>query len=124
MKESWKKIAATILALGIVASMTACGEKNATSTTEPTTADSESGVDTAQSGKITFPLDEPIEFTVFVKNDDASLSYTDNWVTNWVEEQTNVKLNFIEAAGEEAETKLNLMMAGGEELPDFFMSTG
>lgn len=121
MKKTLKQVSAVALALSMAASMTACGGETSSSTPGSTGTNS-SASGTAE--KITFPLAEPVEFTVFVKNDDAAISYNDNWVTDWVEEQTNVKLNFIEAAGEEAETKLSLMMAGGEDLPDFFMATG
>lgn len=124
MKKLMKKLTAAALALSMALSMTACGTTSSETETPGATAEGAESTGAAQGEKITFPLEEKVEFTVFVKNDDAAISYNDNWVTDWVEEQTNVKLNFIEAAGEEAETKLNLMMAGGEDLPDFFMSTG
>lgn len=129
MKCKARKTVCALLALLTALSAAACsapaGDASSpqANSSEGSAASDASGGDTS-SEKVTFPLAEPITFSVFVKNDDTATSYTDNWVTDWVKEQTNVTLEFIEAGGEEAETKLNLIMAGGENLPDFFLATG
>ena len=120
MKMKLRKPFAAFVALCMVLPLAACSQAEQGSGSSGNT----DGSSATAGEKISFPLKDPVEFTVFVKNDDATISYTDNWVTDWVQEETNVKLNFIEAGGEEAETKLNLIMTGGDSLPDFFLATG
>lgn len=120
MKMKLRKPFAAFVALCMSLPLAACGQAE-----QGSSSSGNAGGSSSTAGeKVSFPLKDPVEFTVFVKNDDVTISYTDNWVTDWVQEETNVKLNFIEAGGEEAETKLNLIMTGGEDLPDFFLATG
>ena len=75
---------------------------------------------------VTFPLKEKLTLDVFVY---ASLTgggtYQDNYVTDWIEEQTNIHLNFVyDVDGDDAKTKLNLVMTDPNNLPDLFLATG
>ena len=75
---------------------------------------------------VTFPLKEKLTLTVFVNNPDQGVtSYQDNWVTDWIEEQTNIHLDYIyDLTGDEATQKLNLIMTDPDSMPDFFLRTG
>ncbi|WP_026528172.1 DUF3502 domain-containing protein [Butyrivibrio sp. VCD2006] len=75
---------------------------------------------------VTFPLKEKLTLTVFVNNPDQGVtSYKDNWVTDWIEEQTNIHLDYIyDLTGDEATQKLNLIMTDPDSMPDFFLRTG
>ena len=45
---------------------------------------------------VTFPLEEKLELDVFVYGTGGGGGfYSNNYVTDWIEEETNVKLNFI-----------------------------
>lgn len=75
---------------------------------------------------VTFPLKEKLTIDVFVY---ASLTgggtYQDNYVTDWIEEKTNIHLNFVyDVDGDDAKTKLNLVMTDPKNLPDLFLATG
>lgn len=75
---------------------------------------------------VVFPLKEKLTLTVFVNNPDQSVtSYQDNWVNDWIEEQTNIHLDYVyDLTGDEATQKLNLIMTDPESMPDFFLRTG
>lgn len=75
---------------------------------------------------VKFPLKDKLTLTVFVNNPDQSVtSYKDNWVTDWIEEQTNIHLDYIyDLTGDEATQKLNLIMTDPDSMPDFFLRTG
>lgn len=75
---------------------------------------------------VVFPLKEKLTLTVFVNNPDQSVTtYQDNWVTDWIEEQTNIHLDYVyDLTGDEATQKLNLIMTDPDTMPDFFLRTG
>lgn len=75
---------------------------------------------------VVFPLKEKLTLTVFVNNPDQSVTtYQDNWATDWIEEQTNIHLDYVyDLTGDEATQKLNLIMTDPDSMPDFFMRTG
>ena len=51
-------------------------------------------------------------------------TYQDNYVTDWIEEKTNIHLDFVyDVDGDDAKTKLNLVMTDPSNLPDIFLST-
>ena len=74
---------------------------------------------------VTFPLEEKLELDVFVYGTGGGGGfYSNNYVTDWIEEETNVKLNFIyDLDGDDAKTKLNLIMTDPESIPDIFLAT-
>ena len=117
-KTLWgKKLLSTaaVLALG-VSLLAGCGSTDTPAATGGTT---DSGK--AASGDpfafervsdVTFPLEEKLTIDVFVY---ASLTgggtYQNNYVTDWIEEKTNIHLNFVyDVDGDDAKTKLNLVM--------------
>ena len=75
--------------------------------------------------EVTFPLKEKLELDVFVYGTGGGGGfYTTNYVTDWIEEQTNVKLNFVyDLDGDDAKTKLNLIMTDPESIPDILLAT-
>ena len=75
---------------------------------------------------VTFPLKEKLTFTVFVKaSSTGGGTYQDNYVTDWIEEQTNIHLEYVyDVDDDEAKTKLNLVMTNPDNLPDLFLATG
>lgn len=77
------------------------------------------------SGKITFPLEEPVTLTAFVyAAATGGGTYQDNYATKWIEEQTNIHLEFVtDVDGDEGVTKQNLMMTDPDSLPDVLIAT-
>lgn len=74
---------------------------------------------------VTFPLEEPLTLDVFVyASNSGGNTMQDNYVTDWIEEQTNIHLNFVyDVDGDEAKTKLNLIMTDPDSLPDILWTT-
>lgn len=74
---------------------------------------------------VTFPLAETLELDVFVyATATGGGTYQTNYVTDWIEEKTNIKLNFVyDLDGDDAKTKLNLLMTDTGNLPDIFLAT-
>ena len=133
-----KRLLPAVMAAVMGASLLAgCGGGNASTDTASTggTAAADDGAAAADSGDpfefesvsdVTFPLKEKLTLDVFVY---ASLTgggtYQDNYVTDWIEEQTNIHLNFVyDVDGDDAKTKLNLVMTDPNNLPDLFLATG
>ena len=51
-------------------------------------------------------------------------TYQDNYVTDWIEEKTNIHLDFVyDVDGDDAKTKLNLVMTDPASMPDIFLAT-
>ena len=138
-KQLLHKSMAVLTALTLMATaFTGCGSGSATQqgdSTQSTDAESQNadnGADGAdpfafESAKdVVFPLKEKLTLTVFVNNPDQSVtSYQDNWVTDWIEEQTNIHLDYVyDLTGDEATQKLNLIMTDPDSMPDFFLRTG
>ncbi len=129
----------SVMALSVLAG---CGS-SASSSSEPVEEKEEQAADEAAEAEaeaeeagpaegtlsvsdITFPLEEPMTFTVFV-NAAATGGGTmqDNYVTAWIEERTNIHLDFVyDLDGDEAKTKLNLLMTDPSSMPDIFLATG
>lgn len=74
---------------------------------------------------VVFPLEEKLELDVFVyATNTGGGTFGTNYVTDWIEEQTNVKLNFVyDLDGDDAKTKLNLIMTDPASMPDIFLAT-
>ena len=56
---------------------------------------------------VSFPLEEKLELDVFVYGTGGGGGfYSNNYVTDWIEEETNIKLNFVyDLDGDDAKTK-------------------
>lgn len=68
-------------------------------------------------------VNEPITLTVAIKSNPQVEDFKDNEFTKWVEEQTNIHLEFIMLPNKDTDTKINLMMAAGKDLPDIIITT-
>ena len=135
MRKCFKKLAAAFVAASVVFGLAACGsgtnDKQADSlqTTKEQPADGQTQQeedDSIDISKITFPLEEKVTLTAFVYASNSGGGYmVDNYVTHWIEEQTNVKIDFVyDLDGEEAGTRLNLLMTDPDSMPDIFIRTG
>lgn len=72
-------------------------------------------------GKMEFPLEEPVELSIFVRYHVEIDDFETNAFTKWLEEKTNIKLKFITSSEAEAKEKLNLLLAAGD-YPDIITS--
>lgn len=126
-----RKLIALLLACGMIMGMIGCGSEEKESTEEKGTTEEkdsdekENGEDedSEESTGVTFPLEEAIEIDVFacVGNDPYYLE--DTWIMQWMEEQTNVKLNITNVSFDELEEKRNVMI-NSDDYPDVFLKAG
>lgn len=65
-------------------------------------------------------VDEVVEYTVCAPDTTYINDLNENTLTKWIEEKTNVKLNFNEIPDTEWDTKVNVLIAA-DELPDAFI---
>ena len=108
-----KKIVALLLVLMLMISGSAMA-----------VAQTATATDAEQTSSI-FPLEEEITLTAFVLGMTGGVDYTNNYVTQWIKEKTNINLEFVTAvSGADGKTKLNMMIYSGEQLPDIFIATG
>jgi len=127
----FKKLTALMMVTLLAASSLAgCGEKAENESKEASASqketekeqESESVVE-EESDKVTFPLDETMEFTMFrVGRDDLEYTYNENPVWLKWEEETNVHFEQTEAMMAEAVEKVNLLVSSGE-YPDVFLGS-
>ena len=97
-----KKFLAILLALVTVLSLCACGGNK---------GGNSSGEELTEDGKI--------KLTVGITSNARVLSYDDNALTDWVEEQCGVELEFVEyAGGTDVDTQISTTIAARQELPD------
>lgn len=102
-----KKFLAILLALVIVLGLCACGGNNAGTGNE-----GNGGDDVSADGKMTI--------SVGITSNAKILSYDENDLTRWVEDQCNVELEFVEyAGGTDVSTQISTTIAARQELPDF-----
>ena len=134
-KQLLHKSMAVLTALTLMATaFTGCGssstsqQADGTQSTNAESQNADNGADGSdpfafESAKdVVFPLKEKLTLTVFVNNPDQSVtSYQDNWVTDWIEEQTNIHLDYVyDLTGDEAKQKLNLIMTDPDSMPDAY----
>ena len=78
----------------------------------------------AEGDTVVFPLEEPIEVTVYVCTGDAAFSLEETAAYQWMEEQTNVHLNVVYSTNLIENTeKLNILMNTGD-YPDILFKSG
>lgn len=71
----------------------------------------------------TFPIvDEQITITVFRSQDPLILDFDDNYQTQWMQERTNIRVDWMLTPAMQMAERLNLMLAAGTDLPDVFMT--
>lgn len=68
-------------------------------------------------------VDEVVEYTVCAPDTTYICDLNENTLTKWIEEKTNVKINFNEIPDTEWDTKVNVLIAA-DELPDAFIYGG
>lgn len=108
-----KKLVALLLVLMLTFSVSAMAVATTASQNE------------AEQTESIFPLENEITLTAFVLGMTGGVDYTNNYVTQWIKEKTNINLDFVAAvSGSDGETKLNMMIYSGEKLPDIFIATG
>lgn len=79
---------------------------------------------TAYAEEITFPLEEPIEVTVYVCTGDSAFSLEETAIYKWMEEKTNVHLNIEYSTNLTENTeKLNVLLNTGD-YPDILLKSG
>lgn len=67
--------------------------------------------------------EEPVKLTIAIMQDSAVENYDTNYMTNLIEKDCNVELEFIyfPSAVDDAKSKLSIMANSGDELPDIVM---
>ena len=65
-------------------------------------------------------VDEVVEYTICAPDTIYVCDLNENTLTPWIQEKTNVKINFEEIPDTEWDTKVNLLIAS-DELPDAFI---
>lgn len=136
MKRRSKATSMAAVFLAATMILGACGSQEAAEPEEKAGANYGEGAGSASSNKegsdnidiseITFPLEEKVTLTAYVyASNTGGGTMNDNYVTDWIEEQTNVKIDFVyDLDGDEAKTKLNLIMSDPDSMPDLLWRTG
>lgn len=71
----------------------------------------------------TFPIvDQQITITVFRSQDPLILDFDDNYQTQWMQDKTNIRVDWMLTPAQQMVERLNLMLAAGTDLPDVFMT--
>lgn len=65
---------------------------------------------------------EKVEMSIFMAQNSTVSDYEDNKMTKWMEETTNVHINWNIVPAQDTSQKLNLLLAAGVDLPDVIMS--
>ena len=68
-------------------------------------------------------VDEVVEYTICAPDTTYVCDLNENTLTPWIQEKTNIKINFEEIPDTEWDTKVNLLIAS-DELPDAFIYGG
>lgn len=122
-----KKAVALVMAAGLLmGSISGCGKAAGESGSAGANSDEvNEAFKFASVSDVQFPLKEKLDLNVFVyATTTGGGTYQDNYVTDWIEEKTNIHLNFVyDVDGDDAKTKLNLVMTDPETLPDIFFAT-
>ncbi len=66
-------------------------------------------------------VNEKITISVFRNQDPLILDFDDNYQTKWLEEQTNVNVEWMLVPSQQIAEKMNLLLASGTDLPDVCM---
>lgn len=130
-----KKLLSMVLVLTLTLSMvlSGCGSKDETGDTDTGTkttntdtkkTDTEEGTtsDVSTTEKLTFPLEEQVTLTAFVHTRPNTDNFDENAMTKYIEERTNINLEFVVATSNEAQEQLNLLLATGD-YPDIIITS-
>lgn len=121
-KVSGKRVVATAMAMVMTASLLAgCGSSEKKEDVQEAAKES-TDLQFDSVKDVTFPLEDKLTLTVFVNEPKGNIQ--NNYVTDWIEEKTNIHLDFVyDVTGDEAKTKLNLLMTDPDSLPDLLWTT-
>ncbi|QUI24684.1 extracellular solute-binding protein [Vallitalea pronyensis] len=127
MKRYLTMLLALIVTMSLV--FTGCGSKKApdeetsgnNAGTTSSDKDKDNG-DTASEEKLSFPLKERVKLTAFVHTRPNVDNFDENAMTKYIEEKTNIDLEFVVATNNEAQEKLNLLLATGD-YPDLILTS-
>lgn len=125
-KGSGKKAVAMTAAAAMALSMLGgCGTGGEKAEDGGTSTSGEDAFQFESVSDVKFPLKEKLTLDVFVyATTTGGGTYQDNYVTDWIEEKTNIHLNFVyDVDGDDAKTKLNLVMTDPDSMPDIFWAT-
>ena len=113
-----KRLLALLLAALMLLSLAACGGKTETAQTDAALIDD--GTEYHGEMPIVKEGDEPITLKIGLVTNANVTDYKDNDYTKWLEEQTGLKLEFMQFSGstKDIATQVALMIASGEKLPD------
>ncbi len=75
-----------------------------------------------ESKTVTFPLEEPIEVTVYCCAGESSYKLEDTAIYKWMEEKTNVHLKVVNTNLTENDEKRNIALNSGDYAEVFFKS--
>jgi putative aldouronate transport system substrate-binding protein len=83
--------------------------------------------DESENGNMTppgvFPIvEESVTLRVFVAPEPWIGDFSENKVTKWYEDKTNVHIEWMQVGRDDASEKINLMLASQTDLPDVFMT--
>lgn len=125
-----KKLLAILLALVMVLSMAACGGDSGTTAADDGKGEGNAATDATGEGSgsgegegagegANDDLSEKMTFKIGLPTNAKILSFEDNELTKWIEEQCNVELVFQEyAGGTDVATQISTAIAARQELPD------
>jgi len=118
-RRKMKKILALVLVLTMAVGMLAgCGTKNETGSdnkTEQTGGEVSGTTEEVVATKDYFPLAEKEELSIWYYFDNNFVTDPNElWAIQWLEEQTNVHVNFQVVTPQEAQEKFGLMLASGD----------
>ena len=72
-----------------------------------------------------YPIsDELITVTALANVDTRIQDITTNYAVTWLEEQTNLHIEWDQVTGSDAAQKINLVLAAGSDLPDMIINSG
>lgn len=127
-----RRLLSTLLMVGVmtVSLLAGCSgekstEESASVQTQPSEDDTEEAAEEGQDDEkmIAFPLDEPIEVTVYCCTGDAAMKLEDTAIFKYMEEKTNVILKVTNVNLTENDEKRNVLINSGD-YPDVFIKGG
>ncbi|MBO2944884.1 extracellular solute-binding protein [Paenibacillus sp. F411] len=125
MKKGYRVLLALLLVFSVM--LAACSKTGEETQPQPTDKGREQNDSTkAESAKVSAKGEFPIvpqkaTLNVMIQQDSAVLDYINNEFTKFLEEKTNVQINWTLVPHTDWNTRLNLLFASGSDLPDIIM---
>ena len=124
-----KKLTVTLIGLMICIALllTACGDQSTGNggSQEPTKKPNGQTTGNTVSAPGQFPIvDEPVKLKVFVAGNPNVENFETNYSLNWLEEKTNVEIEWMVTSSADAGQRLTLLLATNAEsdMPDVFLA--